>query len=123
MKSSAWLPAPNILHSREDHRRRLVRSREKWEMAGAKADNARTDPSGRLALQSGCKQTILIRNAVPGRLRMPGGVRDAIEKCAGPNGLLRGGEDRSLGRRQIMREKLQYRARRKVEKSAGIHGE
>ena len=54
---------------------------------------------------------------------MPGGVCDAIEKCAGSNGLLRGGEDRSLSRRQVMRQKLQYCVRRQVEKPAGVYGE
>ena len=83
------------------------------------ADDARIDPLG-LALQGGRKQTILVGNAIPGRPRMPGGICDAIEKCAGPNGLLRGGEDRGLGRRQVMRQKLQYCVRRKVEKPAGV---
>jgi hypothetical protein len=50
MNSSARLPAANTLHSREDYSCRLVRFREKWEMAGAEADDARIDPLGGLAL-------------------------------------------------------------------------
>src|SRR5687767_623088 len=123
MNSSAGLPAAKTLHCREDHSCRLVRFREKWEMAGAEADDARIDPSGGLALQGGCKQTIPVGNAIPGRPRLPGGVCDAIEKCAGSNGFLRGGEDRSLGRRQVMRQKLQYCVRRKVEKPGSVYSE
>ena len=98
MNSSAWLPAAKTLHCREDHSRRLVRFRQKWEMAGAEADDARIDPLGGLALQGRRKQTILVGNAIPGRPRTPCGVGDAIEKGAGSNGLLRSGEDRSLAR-------------------------
>jgi hypothetical protein len=54
---------------------------------------------------------------------MPGGVCDAIKKCAGSNGLLRGGEDCGLGRRQVMRQKLQYCGWRKVEKPGGVYSE
>jgi hypothetical protein len=92
-------------------------------MAGAEADDARIDPLGGLALQSRRKQTILVGNAIPAGLRSPGGICDAIEKCAGPNGLLRGSEDRSLGRRQVMRQKLQYCVRRKVEKPSSVYSE
>ena len=90
-------------------------------MAGAEADDARIDPLGGLALQGRRKQTILVGNAIPAGPRIPGGICDAIEKCAGPNGLLRCSEDRSLGRRQVMRQKLQYCVRRKVEKPAGVY--
>ena len=45
-------------------------------------------------------------------LGTPRGFCDAIEKCAGPNGWLRGGEDPDLGCRQVVREKLQHSVRR-----------
>src|SRR5262245_60833204 len=108
MNSSAWLPAANGFHCREDHCRCLLRLRQKWEMPVAKADDARIDSSGGLALQGGCKQTILVGNAIPRRPRMPGGVSDAIEERAGTNGLLRGGDDGSLGRRQVVRQKPRH---------------
>ena len=92
-------------------------------MAGAEANDARIDPLGGLALQGRRKQTILVGNAIPAGPRVPGGLCDAIEKCAGPNGLLRCSEDRSLGRRQVMRQKVQYCVRRKVEKPGGVYSE
>ena len=54
---------------------------------------------------------------------MPRGFGDTIEKCADPNGLLRSGEDRGLRCRQVVRQKLEYCVRRKVEKPTGVYCE
>ena len=54
---------------------------------------------------------------------MPRGFCHSIEKCAGPNGWLRGGEDPGLRCRQVVREKLQHGVRRKVEKPTGVYFE
>ena len=66
-------------------------------MAGAEAEDARADSSGTLPLQGGRDDAVFI-----GWTRYHEGlVRHAAlvtrsEKCAGPNGWLRGGEDPDL---------------------------
>jgi hypothetical protein len=107
--------ASNIVHGRLDHRRRLLGSGEKREVASAERDDACINPPGHLPLQDGREHAIFVGNTVPGRLGMPRGFGDTIEKCADPNGLLRSGEDRGLRCRQVVRQKLEYCVRRKVE--------
>ena len=75
---------------------------------------------GDLPLQDGSEHAIVVGNPVPGRLGMPRGFGDSIEKCAGPNGLLRSGEDHGLRCRQVVRQELQHCVRREVEKPAGV---
>ena len=54
---------------------------------------------------------------------MPRRVRHAIEKRAGANGLLRGGEDQTLRCWEVMCEEFQHGIRREVEKTTSVHYE
>ena len=92
-------------------------------MAGAQDTDARMDPAGDLALQGGRDHAVVIGDGVPGRLGTPGGVCHAIEKCAGSDGLLRGGKDQALRCWQVVREEFQHSIRREVEKPTGVYFE